>query len=67
MEKLGAPTSIQSRAWPEIARGRHVLVTAPTGSGKTLTAFLWAINQLVTGAWVGLDARPLCFALEGAE
>jgi ATP-dependent Lhr-like helicase len=28
-----------------------VLISAPTGSGKTLTAFLWAINQLVTGAW----------------
>ncbi len=26
-----------------------MLVTAPTGSGKTLTAFLWAINQLLTG------------------
>ncbi|MBI5583166.1 MAG: DEAD/DEAH box helicase [Deltaproteobacteria bacterium] len=50
-EKVGRPTDIQSRAWPEIARGRHVLVTAPTGSGKTLTAFLWAINQLLTGAW----------------
>jgi len=27
------------------------LVTAPTGSGKTLTAFLWAIHQLVSGEW----------------
>ncbi|MCU0580261.1 MAG: DEAD/DEAH box helicase, partial [Desulfobacterota bacterium] len=50
-EQVGRPTDIQCRAWPEIARGRHVLVTAPTGSGKTLTAFLWAVNQLVTGAW----------------
>ena len=50
-ESLGVPTDIQSRAWPEIALGKHALVTAPTGSGKTLTAFLWAINQLVTGAW----------------
>jgi hypothetical protein len=25
------------------------LVSAPTGSGKTLTAFLWAIDSLVTG------------------
>ena len=49
--RLGAPTDIQRRAWPVIARGRHVLATAPTGSGKTLTAFLWAINQLLTGAW----------------
>jgi ATP-dependent helicase Lhr and Lhr-like helicase len=58
-ERLGAPTNIQSLAWPEIALGRHVLVTAPTGSGKTLTAFLWAINQLVTGAWVSGRTRVL--------
>ena len=58
-EKMGAPTDIQSRAWPEIARGRHVLATAPTGSGKTLTAFLWAINQLVTGAWGRGQTRVL--------
>ncbi|GFO66804.1 DEAD/DEAH box helicase [Geomonas limicola] len=30
---------------------RHVLVSAPTGSGKTLAAFLWSINQLVSGSW----------------
>ena len=58
-EKVGVPTRIQSQAWPEIALGRHVLVTAPTGSGKTLTAFLWAINQLVTGAWVPGRTRVL--------
>ena len=52
-ERLGAPTEIQERAWPVIAAGKHALVTAPTGSGKTLTAFLWAINQLITGAWGG--------------
>ncbi len=51
LERLGPPTEIQAKAWPEIARGSHVLATAPTGSGKTLTAFLWAINQLVVGAW----------------
>ncbi|MCB1647103.1 MAG: DEAD/DEAH box helicase, partial [Pseudomonadales bacterium] len=44
------PTDIQSLAWPLIADGRHLLVTAPTGSGKTLTAFLWTINQFITGA-----------------
>ncbi len=47
---VGTPTDIQTRAWPEIAGGNHVLVTAPTGSGKTLTAFLWAINNLILNA-----------------
>ncbi len=42
--ELGEPTDVQSMAWPEIAAGKHVLATAPTGSGKTLTAFLWALN-----------------------
>ena len=50
-ERLGQPTAIQEAAWPRIAEGRHVLVSAPTGSGKTLTAFLWAINQLLNETW----------------
>ncbi len=58
-ERLGAPSDIQAKAWPEIAKGRHALVTAPTGSGKTLTAFLWAINQLITGTWGPGQTRVL--------
>jgi len=50
-EQVGPPTDVQEQGWPRIAAGEHVLITAPTGSGKTLTAFLWAINQLLTGAW----------------
>ncbi|HXX86582.1 MAG TPA: DEAD/DEAH box helicase [Casimicrobiaceae bacterium] len=42
-----APTPAQAQAWPEIQRGRNVLVAAPTGSGKTLAAFLAAIDELV--------------------
>ena len=42
-----APTPAQEGAWPGIRDGRHVLVAAPTGSGKTLTAFLAAIDDLV--------------------
>jgi ATP-dependent Lhr-like helicase len=43
----GGPTEAQQQAWPAIRDGRHVLVAAPTGSGKTLTAFLSAIDALV--------------------
>ena len=49
--RFGAPTEIQSRAWPLIAAGGHVLLPAPTGSGKTLTAFLWGLDSLLTGCW----------------
>src|SRR3984957_19588895 len=42
-----APTEAQIRAWPALAAGGHVLVAAPTGSGKTFAAFLSAIDQLV--------------------
>ena len=51
LNRVGEPTDVQARAWPEIANGGHVLVIAPTGSGKTLTAFLWAINQFATAHW----------------
>ena len=42
-----APTPAQLAAWPPIQAGRHTLVAAPTGSGKTLTAFLAALDGLV--------------------
>ncbi len=48
---IGTPTDVQCRAWPLIQQGKHVLVTAPTGCGKTLTAFLWPLHQLLSGAW----------------
>jgi ATP-dependent Lhr-like helicase len=46
-KSFAAPTEAQARAWPAIQAGRHVLVAAPTGSGKTLSAFLAAIDSLV--------------------
>ena len=42
---------VQTDSWPRIANGEHLLATAPTGSGKTLTAFLWSLNQFASGAW----------------
>jgi len=44
---FAAPTKAQQLGWPSIARGDWTLIFAPTGSGKTLTAFLWALNQLM--------------------
>ncbi|WP_369052968.1 ATP-dependent helicase [Kineococcus terrestris] len=41
-----APTAAQVGAWDAVSRGRHALVVAPTGSGKTLSAFLWALDRL---------------------
>jgi len=46
-ETLGAPTEPQRRGWPAIQQRRHVLIAAPTGTGKTLAAFLWAIDGLL--------------------
>ncbi len=57
-ETIGRPTEIQELAWPRIAAGEHVLISAPTGSGKTLTAFLWALQQLLTGRWDSPVAGP---------
>ena len=45
------PTEVQVQSWRLIADGQHVLITAPTGSGKTFAAFLWAINQLIVGKY----------------
>ncbi|MCR1783172.1 ATP-dependent helicase [Nocardioides carbamazepini] len=42
------PTAAQAGAWDAIARGQHTLVVAPTGSGKTLSAFLAGLDRLLT-------------------
>ena len=34
------------RVGRDLAGDKHALVVAPTGSGKTLSAFLWAIDRL---------------------
>src|SRR3981081_536033 len=47
---FGTPTRPQAVGWPAIARGDSTLILSPTGSGKTLTAFLWCLDRLMFAA-----------------
>ena len=42
-----SPTAPQRLGWPVIARGESALILAPTGTGKTLAAFLWCLDRLM--------------------
>jgi len=52
-----SPTLPQIQGWPAIRSGQHTLVCAPTGSGKTLTAFLSSLDTLVTPPAVPPDPK----------
>lgn len=43
---VGSPTPVQAQGWPAVASGRDVLISAPTGTGKTLAAFLYWLDKL---------------------
>ena len=49
-EVFEEPTAPQRLGWPAIARGESTLILAPTGTGKTLTAFLWCLDRLMLHA-----------------
>src|SRR5882724_2775207 len=48
------PSPPQAAGWPVIRAGGDTLICAPTGSGKTLTAFLSCIDELFK---MGLDGK----------
>src|SRR3569623_2037881 len=58
LKSFPAPTAAQAAAWPQIRQGRSTLVAAPTGSGKTLTAFLSALDDLVQQGLANNGALP---------
>jgi ATP-dependent Lhr-like helicase len=60
-ERLGAPTDPQREGWPLIRRGLHTLIAAPTGTGKTLAAFLWALDGLLRKGPALSDATEVLY------
>src|SRR5438445_10430593 len=59
--KFKGLTEPQAYAVPLIHDGKSVLVSSPTGSGKTLTAFLSIINELYAKQLRGeLEERIYC-------
>jgi ATP-dependent Lhr-like helicase len=44
--RFGQPTEPQREGWGRIRSGRHTLISAPTGTGKTIAGYLWAIDGL---------------------
>jgi ATP-dependent Lhr-like helicase len=60
-ERFDTLTEPQAKAIPVIHERKNVLVSSPTGSGKTLTAFLSIINELTRYASEGrLEERTYC-------
>ncbi len=55
----GGPTAAQRGAWPAIAAGENVLLVSPTGTGKTLAAFLVALDAILRRRLAGDDAPRL--------
>jgi ATP-dependent Lhr-like helicase len=60
--RYGEPTEIQRAAWSRLPTGHHLLLSAPTGTGKTLAAFLPILTQLIHAGRAlqpdGGDAKP---------
>src|SRR5882672_884648 len=50
---FASATAPQELAWKEISAGHDVLITAPTGAGKTLAAFLFCLDRLVRASLDG--------------
>lgn len=58
-DTLGEPTPVQKESWPVIAEGSHALISAPTGTGKTLSAFFVFLDQMKRQALAGTLPQEL--------
>lgn len=56
---LGEPTPVQKESWPIIAKGHHALISAPTGTGKTLSAFFVFLDRMKRQAQAGCLQQEL--------
>jgi ATP-dependent Lhr-like helicase len=64
--RFGEPTPAQRLAWPAVSAGRNLLLSAPTGTGKTLAAFLPLLGGLIAeppsarSPWASLTRGVSC-------
>ncbi len=54
VKRFSQPTAVQAAAWPRILSGRHCLISAGTGQGKTLAALLPLLEQRLAGVEAGM-------------
>src|SRR5687768_15981414 len=54
-DRLSEPTPHQLQGWPDVANREYTLILAPTGSGKTIAAFLACLDAL----WLEAQQEPL--------
>src|SRR4051794_1589914 len=57
--KFDKPTPAQVQAWPRVQAGQNVLIVSPTGTGKTLAAFLAVLNELAIAETNGTLQRTI--------
>ncbi len=56
LPEVCAPRKNLLKVFDEAGRGGFVFVSAPGGSGKTVSTLLWLMQSGRTAVWIGLDA-----------
>ena len=66
-QRFGEPSEPQREGWPHIREGRHTLIAAPTGTGKTIAAYLWAIDSLLRRGEPAAESAEADFSTDSAK